>query len=384
MEKNILKYIEAIFWGLILSIFVGLKINKDYGYLVNFTLGKFFYLFLLYFLIKIFVSFVENKALKEIFRTRLNASIIFMALLENLFIILSMKEYNYQDFFVTAIEKFHSGAFFVSLFSKLYKFVPKALMLTMLAVLLSFLTLYVFGKLIGFFIKVIKRYKNGTYRVLKEKKKADKERIKAAKLEEKEIKKRNKIRNKIEKEEIVPSYEEEQGDFLIDIKKEFKTIFHAKDKNENKEKTIDEEQRKRIHDEMIKRQELRKTNRVNAGPTEDEDETEITFIRATEEIHENVENENTYKEQQLFENNNKEEEQTVLKNYKQQNLVYSTSEQEELAKTLAVPVSYVLRAFELIHTNGLKDSSVLVKEFGVDSDEAERIYTRVKKLKEYK
>ena len=65
------------------------------------------------------------------------------------------------------------------------------------------------------------------------------------------------------------------------------------------------------------------------------------------------------------------------------NLFY-TNEVHELSKALEVSIEKIQRAVELIHKEGVKGFGILEKELQVDSEQAERIYHRVKKLKEYR
>ena len=53
----------------------------------------------------------------------------------------------------------------------------------------------------------------------------------------------------------------------------------------------------------------------------------------------------------------------------------------ELSKALEVSIEKIQRAVELIHKEGIKGFGILEKELQVDSEQAERIYHRVKKIK---
>jgi hypothetical protein len=56
MKKVFLKYIESLIFLSIFSVLIMLKLNNENSYLLDFSMGKFFYLFLLYFLFKNFYS----------------------------------------------------------------------------------------------------------------------------------------------------------------------------------------------------------------------------------------------------------------------------------------------------------------------------------------
>ena len=159
----------------------------------------------------------------------------------------------------------------------------------------------------------------------------------------------------------------EEGDFLEDIKKEFQTILHSKDKSDPKYKESEEEKRKRIKEEIILRHEQKKGHREDFGQ---EEKAEITFVK-----------EDFFEEQKLFEE--EEKEKNSMKNYEQKNLFYP-NEVHELSKALEVSIEKIQRAVELIHKEGIKGFGILEKELQVDSEMAERIYHRVKKLKEYR
>ena len=88
MKKVFLKYIESLIFLSIFSVLIMLKLNNENSYLLDFSMGKFFYLILLYFLLRTFIALEQNKMLKEILRTRLNAFVILALLVENLIIIL--------------------------------------------------------------------------------------------------------------------------------------------------------------------------------------------------------------------------------------------------------------------------------------------------------
>lgn len=366
MKKNYIKFIESFLFLLIFGILIKFKFDEQSKYFVDVSLGNFFYIAIIYFLIKVFIPFVQNKTLKEIFRTRLNGFIMLILLVQNLIVLLNMKEYSYEEFFLLSLEKYKTGGLFVSLFGKIYNFIPKNAMLGILIVLIIYFSLYVFGKLIGFIGREKEKRKNEDFYLNKQKNKEEKIRLKKAKLEEKKIKKREEKFESIEKEEIVPSYLNEQGDFLVDIKKEFQTILNNKEKNDSKEKNIDDEKRKKIQDEIRKRHELKREYKEN----EEEEKTQIVFVK-----------DESYIQEKIFKDNDKEE--ISLKNYEQKNLFYP-HEHIELAKVLGIHIEKLQKAIELIHKDGIKGSGILEKELNVESDEAERIYQRVKKLKEYR
>ena len=358
MKKVFLKYIESSIFFLIFSILIMLKLNKDNSYLVDFTLGKFFYLFLLYFLLRTFIAFEQNKMLKEILKTRLNGFVILALLIENLIIILNMKEYTYGEFFLLGIEKFKSGGLFVSLFGKLYTIIPKTGMISILSVSIAFLFLYVFGKVIGFVNREIERRKSGEYSINQERKKEEKERLKRVKKEEKRIKKREKDLEGIAKGVNAQSNEE---DFMVDIKKEFHTMLQGKARTESL--SVEEERRRRVQEDIRERHEKNRENK--------EEKTEIIFLKEENLI-----------DGKLFSENK--EEGFSLKNYEQKNLFTYPNEHLELAKSLGISIEKLAKAIELVHKIGIKGSGILERELHLNSDEAERVYIKVKKMREYK
>lgn len=356
MKKDFFKYIEGLIF---LLIFIGLimwKLNKSYSYLAVFSLGKFFYLALIYSFARVFIAFVQNKMLKYILRTRLNALVLLILLIENVTVIFTIENYGYQDFFVTGLEKYNSGALFVSFFGRLYDYIPKNGMLSLLGILISYLFIYVTGKIIGYINRIIEKRKNGEYYRNKEFKKSVKEREKLEKLERKTKKRKEKL---LETEE--ESLNSSEEDFIVDIKKEFKTMLHHKDEEE---KNIIDEKRKKIQEDIRERHELKRTHKENNV----NEETQITFLKE-----ENLNG-------KLFE---EEKENISMKNFEQKTLITYPIEHVELSKVLGVSLEKLARAIELIHKEGIKGSVILEKELKISSDEAERIYARVKKLKEY-
>jgi len=366
MKKNYFKYIESLLFVFAFVFLIKLKIGESTAYLIDFSLGNFFFLFEIYFFLRIFIPFVQNKILKDILRSRLNSFLVLVLLVINVIITLNIDEYSYENFFIFSIEKFKTGGLFVSLFGKLYELISKNLMLGVSGSLIFFLVLYTFGKIIGFIIREREKRKSGEYYLNKQRQKEEKIRINKAKKEEKKIKKREEVLENIEKEEIVPDYLEGQGDFLVDIKKEFQTILNSKDRHENRDKSIDEEKRKKIQDEIRKRHEQKKINREE---NEDEEKTEIIFIK-----------DNEYSQGVLFQEENVKMPQ---KNHEKPQSFYP-NELIELSNSLEISVEKLQRAIELVHKDGIKGSAILERELRVGNDEAERIYSRVKRLKEYK
>ncbi len=358
MKKNYYKYIEALFFLITFILLIKYRISESSGYLIKFSLGNFFYLALIYLFLRIFIPFVSNKILKEIFRSRLNAFVLFCLLVQNLIVAINLKEHSYEEFFVTALEKFNAGGIFVSLFGKIYSLLPSEVYYSILGVALFLNFIYTFGKVFGFVARERQKRKSGEYALNKQRKIEEKARLKRARLEEKKIKKRGKDMEFVDKNSLDSDVTE--GDFLVDIKNEFHTILNSK------EKDADSERRKKIKEDIIKRHEENKGYREEVG---EEDKAEITFVK-----------EENFEEQRLF----KEETQNdTMKNYEQKNLFY-TNEVHELSKALEVSIEKIQRAVELIHKEGIKGFGILEKELQVDSEQAERIYHRVKKLKEYR
>lgn len=368
MKKNYIKYIESILFLLIFGVLIKLKLSEQNKYLIDFSLGNFFYLTILYLFLRVFIPFVQNKVLREIVKTRLNGFIMLVLFVQNLLIVLDMKEYNYKEFFLLALEKYKTGGLFVSLFGKLYNFIPQKAMVGILVTLIIYFVLYVFGKVIGFIGREKEKRKSGEFYFNKQRKKEEKEIMKKTKYEEKKMKKREEELEMIKNDGIDSNYLEGQGDFLVDIKKEFQTILNHRDRSDIKEKSMDDEKRKKIQDEIRKRQELKKVYKENE---EEEEKTQIVFMK-----------DETFVQEKIFEDNSTNEEPS-LKNYEQKNLFYS-DEHMELAKTLKISLELLQKAIELVHKEGVKGSGFLQKELNVDSDEAERIYQRVKRLKEYR
>ena len=360
MKKNYIKYIESLLFLFATVFLIKSKLSENTGYLIDFSLGSFFYLFVLYFFLRVFIPFVQNKILRDILRTRINSFIILALLVVHTIILLNLGQHDYETFFVVSIEKFNTGGLFVSLFGKLYGIMTKNLMLGLSGVSIFFLVLYTFGKVIGFAIRAKEKRKSGEYYLEKQRNKEEKERIKRAKKEEKKIKKRDEVLENIEKEEIIPDYLENQGDFLVDIKKEFHTILHSKDRNDNREKNIDDEKRKKIQDEIRKRHELKKISREE---NEEEDKTEILFVKEEDSI--------------------ETKESASMRNHEHKPS-FLPNELFELSNSLEIPIEKIQKAVELIHKDGVKGFGILEKELRVSSDDAERIYLRVKRLKEYK
>ena len=60
------------------------------------------------------------------------------------------------------------------------------------------------------------------------------------------------------------------------------------------------------------------------------------------------------------------------------------NEHVELAKTLGISIEKLSKAIELIHKIGIKGSGILERELNLSSDDAERVYIKVKKMREYK
>lgn len=346
MKKVLFKYIESLIFLLVFAGMLMLKLDKENSYLVEFSFGKFFYLFLVYFLLRIFIALEQNKILKDILRTRLNAFVILALLVENLIIIFNMKQYTYEEFFLLGMEKFKSGGLFVSLFGKLYKLIPKTVMLSILSISIAFLFLYVFGKVIGFINREISKRKSGEYALNREKRKEEKERLKRAKREEKIIQKREKKLDGLNNENNIQNNEE---DFMVDIKKEFHTMLQGKSRAEARSLSPEEERRKRVQDDIRERHEKNRENK--------EDKTEIIFLK---------------------------EESFSLKNYEQKNLFTYPNEHIELARTLGISIEKLSKAIELIHKVGIKGSGILERELNLNSDDAERVYIKVKKMREYK
>ena len=357
MKKVFLKYIESLIFLSILSVLIMLKLNNENSYLLDFSMGKFFYLFLLYFLLRTFIALEQNKMLKEILRTRLNAFVILALLIENLIIILNMKEYTYNEFFLLGIEKFKSGGLFVSLFGKWYTIIPKTGMITILSVSIAFLFLYVFGKVIGFINREIEKKKSGEYALGKERRREEKARLKRAKKEEKIIRKRDKDLDDII-DRNTPNKEE---DFMVDIKKEFHTMLQGKSRTE--ELSVEDERRKRVQEDIRERHEKNRESK--------EEKTEIIFLKEENLI-----------DGKLF--SDKKDENISLKNYEQKNLFSYPSEHIELAKNLGISIEKLAKAIELIHKAGVKGSGILERELNLSNDEAERVYIKVKKMREYK
>ena len=358
MKKIFLKYIESFFFFLIFSILIMLKLNKENSYLVDFTLGRFFYLVLIYFLLRIFIAFEQNRILKEILRTRLNGFVLLALFAENLIIILNMKEYSYNEFFLLGIEKFKAGGLFVSLFGKLYTIIPKTAMISILSVFIVFLFLYVFGKVIGFINREIGKRKSGEYALEKERKKEEKIKLKRMKKEERRIRKKEKDLEEVTEEGNVQSSEE---DFMVDIKKEFHSMLQGKARNEAL--SIEEERRRRVQEDIRERHEKNRENK--------EEKTEIIFLK-----------EESLIDGKLFSEKN--DESFSLKNYEQKNLFTYPREHLEIAKNLGISIEKLAKAIELVHKVGIKGSGILERELHLNSDDAERVYIKVKKMREYK
>jgi len=366
MKKNYFKYIESLIFLFMFIFLLKLKIVESTSYLIDFSLGNFFFLFVIYFFLRVFIPFVQNKMLKDILRSRLNSFLLLVLLIVNVIVCLNIEEYSYESFFLYSIEKFKTGGLFVSLFGKLYGLISKNLMLSLSGFLIFILVLYTFGKIIGFVVREREKRKSGEYYINKQRQKEEKDRINKAKKEEKKIKKREEVLESIEKEEIVPDYLEGQGDFLVDIKKEFQTILSSKDRHDNRDKNIDDEKRKKIQDEIRKRHELKKSNREE---NEDEEKTEIIFIKNDE-----FSGETSTKEESL---------KTPQNNHEKPQRFYP-NELIELSNYLEISIEKLQKAIELVHKDGIKGSAILERELRVGSDEAERIYLKVKRLKEYK
>lgn len=358
MKKNYYKYIEALFFLILFVLLLKYRITENTGYLVQFSLGNFFYLAIIYLFLRVFIPFVSNKILKEILRSRLNSFIIFILLIQNLIIALNLKEHSYEEFFVTALEKFDTGGIFVSLFGKVYSLLSIKVYYSILGTLLFLNFIYTFGKVFGFIAREREKRKSGEYALNKQRKIEEKARLKRAKLEEKRIKKRGKDIAFANKDDLV--FDSSEGDFLVDIKNEIHTILSSK------EKDIDGERRRKIKEEIIKRHEENKGHREELG---EEEKAEIIFVK--EEV---LENQKLFREEAPNDN---------MKNYEQKNLFYP-NEVYELSKALEISIDKIQRAVELVHKEGIKGFGILEKELEVNSDEAERIYHRVKKLKEYK
>lgn len=358
MKKNYYKYIEALFFLISFILLLKYRMDESTGYLIKFSLGNFFYLSLIYLFLRIFIPFVSNKILKEIFRSRLNAFVLFCLLVQNLIVALNLKEHSYEEFFVTALEKFNTGGIFVSLFGKIYSLFSSKVYYSILGLVLFLNFIYTFGKIFGFVAREREKRKSGEYALNKQRKIEEKARLKRAKLEEKKIKRRGKDIEFVDKDNLMS--ETSEGDFLVDIKNEFHTILNSK------EKDVDSERRRKIKEEIIKRHEENKGHREETG---EEEKAEIIFVK-----------EEKFEEQRLFREELKNE---TMKNYEQKNLFY-TNEVHELSKALEVSIEKIQRAVELIHKEGIKGFGILEKELQVDSEQAERIYHRVKKLKEYR
>lgn len=360
MRKVLFKYIESLIFLLVFAGMLILKLDSENSYLIEFSFGKFFYLFLVYFLLRIFIALEQNKILKDILRTRLNAFVILTLLVENLIIILNMKQYTYEEFFLLGMEKFKSGGLFVSLFGKLYGMIPKTVMLSILGISIAFLFLYVFGKVIGFINREVSKRKSGEYALNREKRKEEKQRLKRAKKEEKIIQKRERKLDGIDSENSNQNNEE---DFMVDIKKEFHTMLQGKSRAEARNLSMEEERRRRVQDDIRERHEKNRENK--------EDKTEIIFLK-----------EESLIDGKLFPD--KKEESFSLKNYEQKNLFTYPNEHVELAKTLGISIEKLSKAIELIHKIGIKGSGILERELNLSSDDAERVYIKVKKMREYK
>lgn len=266
--------------------------------------------------------------------------IILALLIENIIITLNMKEYTYESFFVTGLEKFHSGGLFVSLFGKLYTIIPKNVMLSILIFMSAFLFLYVFGKIIGFLNRVAENKKNSQYALNKAKSKEEKIKIKQAKKEKKG--------KKEETEEVITEIQE---DFMVDIKKEFHSILQGKSRQEARFSPEDE-RRRRIQEGIRERHEQRKN--------ENEEKTEIVFLKE----------------------NDLKTEETRINSLEQKKLSSYPNEYVQLAKSLEISVEKLEKAIELVHKFGVRGSGSLAKELNLNSDDAERVYIKVKRLKE--
>lgn len=351
MKKNYLKYIESMTFLLLLIILVKSAFFSANGYLIEFSLGNFIYLFIIYLFLRVFIPFVQNKILGDIFRSRLNSLILLLIITINLIIALTINEYNYSSFFVYSLEKLKTGGIFVSLFGKLYTILSKNALITTSGILILFLFLYTFGKIIGFLAREREKRKSGEYYLNKQREKEEKIRLKKANKEEKRIRKTEKELEGIEKEEIIPDYLEDQGDFLVDIKKEFHTMMHKE--KDSKNNIMDDDKRKKIQEEIRKRYELKKEIKELQ---EDEDKTKIVFVK----------------------------EENEQLDVKEQRVTSYPNEIIELSNSLNISINKLLKAIDLVHRQGVKGFAVLQKELEVDSDDAERIYMKVKKMKEYK
>ena len=324
MKKVYFKYIESLIF---IVIFVGLiyfKINNQTEYLIDFNFGILYYLFLLIVTARVLISFIDNKKLKYIFKSRLVGVIIFVYLIANLMIILTMKEYSYTQFLLLSLEKYKFGAIFASIFGKLYEIMPKSLMLGISAVLIPYMFLYVTGKLIGFYIRLNQKKKTGEYEKIKED-------IKEKKEKKKRLKEEIKKKREIELEKLDETIKE---DFIDDIKNEIQTRIHKK---ENKEEIMGQK-RSKIYEELLEKHEERKDRKVNS-------DAEITFI---------------------------EREQTYPRAY------------VEISKGLGISLEKLDKAVELVHNKGVKGSRVLAKELELSEDEAERVYIKVRRMRDIK
>lgn len=351
MKKNYIKYIESMGFLLLLIILVKSAFFSENGYLIEFSLGNFIYLFIIYLFLRIFIPFVQNKTLGDIFRSRLNSLVVLLLIVVNLIIAITLNDYSYSSFFIYSLETLKTGGLFVSIFGKLYTLLSKNALISISAIIIFFLFLYTFGKIIGFIAREREKRKSGEYYINKQRNKEEKIRLKKANKEEKRIRKTEKELEGIEKEEIIPDYLEDQGDFLVDIKKEFQTIMHKEKDSRNN--PMDDDKRRKIKEEIRKRYELKKEIKDSQ---EEEEKTKIFFVKE----------ENEYIEE-------KEEKATTYPN-----------EIIDLSNSLDIPINKLLKAIDLVHRQGVKGFAILEKELQVDSDDAERIYMKVKKMKEYK